>query len=155
MFGVTTRGAVMGVTVRWNVCGRDRAMPPWAVPPLSCTCTVNVEDPKRLGARAYVRVPLASTAGRRENRPGLLTPVTVYVAVWLTSFAPGPGLKPAQPGTTWAPLFSTAIWSLPVKLGWSLTKLTVMGTDAVVLCGPPSCEGAPSFRSMASASGPS
>src|SRR5262249_31872730 len=109
MFGVTTRGTVMGVTVRLNVCGRDKSMPPRAVPPLSCTCTVNVEDPKPLRARAYVRVPLASTAGRRENRPGLLTALTVYVAVWLASLAPGPGLNVAQPGTTWVPLFSAAV----------------------------------------------
>ena len=35
----------LGVTVIVNVCGALVSTPPFAVPPLSCSCTVTVADP--------------------------------------------------------------------------------------------------------------
>ena len=86
-----------------------RSMPPLAVPPLSWSWTVIVEDPNVLAAGVYVNVPLLATAGPAENNDGFVLPLMLNVNVWPASSV-GPALIPvAQFGTVCAPLFSRTV----------------------------------------------
>lgn len=71
--------------------------------------------------------------GGAENKAPLLMLLTVYVGFWSASLA-APGLNAAQPVTVCAPLSSlTEAGLVAVKLGWSLTGLTVTSNDLVTV----------------------
>ena len=84
-------------------------------------------------------MPADETDGPAEKSPGLVLSVISKETVWPPSF--GPALIPvAQAVTVCAPASSATVWSAPlVKLGASLTPLTVIvnvcvgaGVDAAV-----------------------
>ena len=110
---------------------------PGEVPPLSCTARSKVTVPLASAAGVYARwhsLPDTVTLGPADRMlPGSLMLVTMQSArVWPDSL-PGPGLK-LSPTTTpdCAPASSfTAGASWAVKLGASLTQVTLTSTDAV------------------------
>ena len=55
-----------------NVCAALVSAPPFAVPPLSCSCTVTTADPVTLVVVVYVRVPFGAIAGCTANSALLL-----------------------------------------------------------------------------------
>src|SRR5438132_1067432 len=96
------------VTVIVNVCGALASTPPFAVPPLSCNCTVTVAGPFAFAAAVKVSVPLAATAGCAENS-ALLLFVTMKLSACADSSG-GPALiAAAQPTTVCVPASSSTV----------------------------------------------
>lgn len=106
--------------------------------PLSVRVAVNVAVPLELGSDWKVKLPVVRSmvgAVVKVNPP--VEPVCAtfkLTSVWLDSFA-GPALMAvAKPATVCAPAFSAATGLAPrVKVGASLTKLTVIVKDCVLL----------------------
>ncbi len=115
-----------GVTVMLKVFVL-RSMPPSAVPPLSCTSTDTVAEPKALVAGVKVSVPPTSIVGWTLNSAVLLLTTLNPRIVSLPSFA-GPTLKIAWPLRVAAPLSSntTILFDMKVTPGALFTGVTVI-----------------------------
>src|SRR5437899_2100449 len=125
--------SLTAVTLMLKVCGALVSLPPLAVPPLSRATIVMRAVPLALAAAVNVSVPVGAMAGPEENNPGLVLLVTMNVIVWPASFAGPTAMLVAQLLIVWATASSSTVTSGPlVKLGGSLTELTVIVAVAVV-----------------------
>ena len=132
------------MTVIVNVATALASMPPFAVPPLSCSCTLTTAEPNVPGAGVNVSVPAGDTAGATAKSVGFVL-LVVKVSVWPASFA-GPALiAVAQPPTVAAPESSATVWSAPfAKPGASFTAETVITNVCGALVSTPPPEMPPS-----------
>ncbi len=120
--------SLTALTTIVKVCATERSTPPFAVPPLSCTCTVTTAEPLAFAVRVKVSVPSLAMSGWVEKRALLLLERTKSAITCAASSSAGPASKPvAHPARVVVPLSSLTVGLAPsVKAGASLTAVTVM-----------------------------
>src|SRR4051794_39265215 len=108
--GSFSTGAVESrpTTVMVNVCAALVSAPPFAVPPVSCTCTVTVAVPLTPAAGVNVKAPAAEIAGCIENSATLLLLAMKFSSCGDSSAGPAL-IDVAQPTTDCVPAEDAAI----------------------------------------------
>src|ERR1043165_2074567 len=123
--GVNDGASLTAVTWIVKVIGADMSLPPFAVPPSSCSVTVTMASPFAFGAGANVSTPAGEIDGCTLKR-ALLLFVAVNETVCVDSSG-GPAGAVVAHAALYAPESSITVTSPPlVNDGASLTAMTVM-----------------------------